>query len=168
LALRIFPDPDDFRVNSVMRAEGATQSTTIDRLRNAIKKAAKQLKRGMTVRPAPGVVFVYHSGVLAAEEREIFSALFGDLQYRFAPGQFENGVLHYGPNGVLNPGQHRSVSALVYFADRSPPMTVHNPWAHKRLPQGVFGGREWIPESDDTFRLIDNEHYHTNFNDCTK
>jgi len=157
LALRIFPDTCNFRVSSSMRAEGATRSTTIDRLRNAVKTAAKQLKRGMNARSGPGVVFVYHSGILVAEERELFSALFGDLTYSFVPGQFQSGSLHYGANGIINAGQHRSVSALTYFPNNAQPMTIHNPWAHTPLQTGVFGGREWVPESEDTLKLIEHD-----------
>jgi hypothetical protein len=158
LALRIFPDTCNFRVSSSMRAEGATRSTTVDRLRNAIKTAAKQLKRGVAARPGPGAIFVNHSGILVAEERELFSAMFGDLQYSFGPGQLQSGALHYGPNGAINAGQHRCVSALTYFPNNAKPTTIHNPWAHTPLPRGIFGGREWIPESEDRFNLIEHDH----------
>jgi hypothetical protein len=106
-------------------------------------------------RSAPAVVFIYQDHLLVAEERMVASAVFGDLQIRFNPHDRQDREWIYGPNGVWGPKQHTSISAITYFPNEGIPLTVHNFWASIKLPFGIFGGRECVPETDGTTRSID-------------
>ncbi|MFZ5791876.1 MAG: hypothetical protein ACOY3L_14385 [Pseudomonadota bacterium] len=155
LALRIFPDGKPFHIGGAGPAEGARRVRTEERIRAAIKTANKQLKRALSVREAPAVVFIYHDDLFVANDALLLSALFGDRQYVFDPNDFHNGYFCFGPNGAWTSGQHKSVSAVTYFANEGPPLTVHNPWALRPLEPGLLGNREYVPQSDGTLTLIE-------------
>lgn len=154
LGLRIFPDSQPFHISGTTPAHAATRTRTDERIRATIKAANKQLKRALIVRDVPAVVFIYHDDLFVANDMVLISALFGDRQYVFDPEDFHNGEFCFGPNGAWTSGQHRTVSAVVYFANEGPPLTVHNPWALRKLRPGVIGGREYVPQDDGTLTLI--------------
>jgi len=155
LCLQLHRSKDPFCVWGAMRAGGARVNYTRTRIRRAVSRAGPQLKRGLRFREAPTVVFIYQAGLSVAKDSQIQSALFGDLTYGFDPCDFQNDEYLFAGNALWHPSKHRSISAVVYFPNNDPPTTVHNPWATHRLPTGLFGGREYVVQSDGTLKLIE-------------
>lgn len=161
LAVQIHPDPKAFHITACFPSGPAKRLTNVKRIRKDIGNSRSKLKNGIRYREAPGVVFVFQEGIFVPDDQVIFSALFGDLTFVFPPGDLSAGHPAFGRNSVWGPKQSRTISALTYFrcfASGGLPCTIHNPHALRPVPHGIFGGREWIPESGGdpiTFHLVE-------------
>jgi hypothetical protein len=136
-------------------AEGARDVGATKRIRKAIRAANRQLKAGQRHRNAPAVLVIYDTTFPTPDDRMIRSAMFGDLVYVFPRDDFADGELRFGKNQAWQKGKHRSMSALCYLRDGAIPITLHNPWANTKLPIGVFRGREYVPDDEGNYKLID-------------
>ena len=155
LAIRVIPGQEPFHLRSVSVAEGARDVGATKRIRKAIRAANRQLKAGQRHRNAPAVLVIYDTTFPTPDDRMIRSAMFGDLVYVFPRDDFADGELRFGKNQAWQKGKHRSMSALCYLRDGAIPITLHNPWANTKLPIGVFRGREYVPDDEGNYKLID-------------
>lgn len=156
IALRILPSAERFHIGSGTRSEGMVESLTCKHIRNAMSDANDQLKNGQRHRPASGAVFIFQDRIGAANDLTFWSDLFGDRTYTFDSKNFNNGKWGYGDNANWQVSKHTSTSVAGYFRHNATPIFVHNPWAKSPLPPGVFGGVEYLPTDDGTFRRVDN------------
>jgi hypothetical protein len=127
----------------------------IERLRECVKDANKQLRNGQRYQEKPSIALVYQDDVLVPPDIVILAALYGDLTYTFPKGQTNAGQFFYGQNGVFGPNKNRAVSALSLIRNNTRPFTVHNYWAHLALPPGLLAGREVTFKDDGRFEFTD-------------
>ncbi len=94
---------------------------------------------------------VYHDFVDVPEDMMIVSALYGDLTYTFPQGRSNDGRLAFTDNGIWTRQKNRTTSALGYVRNEAQPLIVHNLWAYRQLPRGLFHTKEVFAKEDGSF-----------------
>ena len=155
VAIVIEADERPFDVLFTMLTRGATKLKNPEWIRDAVNEANEQFKNGCKFLAAPCLLILFHDGLDVPEDMLIQSGLYGDLQYQFSPGRSEAGRLIVAGNGAWNPNKNRSTSAVMYVRNGSQPLIVHNFWAHRRFPEGLFACREFVARQDGTFQETD-------------
>ncbi len=159
---------DDFRVAIVLQPDNrpfhllATTATGMaktlknpERIRDAVAEANRQLKNAIKYKIAPCLLMIFHGGIDVPEEEVITSALYGDLKYTFPRDKFDEGKLLLDGNGAWNVNKNRTTSALMYVRNKAEPIIVHNYWAHRPFPPGIFLCKEIAALANGTFRETD-------------
>lgn len=154
ISLELYPNAETFQIKSLM-VEGDDKVRNIERIRDSVKKARRQLNNGQKYKEAPSLVLIYQDGTLVSTDILIPAALYGDLTYSFLRGAPEKGDYYYGRNGVFGPDKNRSISAVSLIRNNTMPFTVHNYWAYHLLPVGLLGGREFICNDKGKFEAKD-------------
>jgi len=152
---RVITRRDDFRVAIVAESSvnkfditlaaptgGAKRLNNPERIREAVADANSQLKNALQYRSAPCLLMVFQDGLDVPDEMIIKSALYGDLKFEFPPGNPTAGKLIADRDGGWNPDKNRSTSAVMYIRNDSKPIIVHNYWADRSFPPGLFSCKE--------------------------
>lgn len=154
ISLELYPNTETFQIKSLM-VGGAHEVRNIERIRDSVKKARKQLSNGQRYREAPSLVLIYQDGPLVPPDILIPAAFYGDLTYSFPRGAPQEGDYYYGRNGVFGPDKNRAISAVSLIRNNTMPFTVHNYWAYHPLPPGLLGGREVRCNNEGKSEVID-------------
>jgi hypothetical protein len=85
----------------------------------------------------------------------IKSALYGDLKFSFPRGNPGGGKLILDKDGAWHPEKNRTTSAVLYVRNDGEPLIVHNYWAERPFPHGLFACKEISAQPDGTFREED-------------
>jgi hypothetical protein len=156
VAAEVSPDDRPFRFIATAPTGLAKKSRNPERIREAVAEANNQFKNAVKYREVPCLLMIFHDGLDVPDERIIISALYGDLKYSFSPERFEDGKLIVDRNGAWNPHKNRTTSALMYVRNGAPPLVIHNHWAERPFPPGIFLCKEIVPLDDGTFQEIEN------------
>jgi predicted XRE-type DNA-binding protein len=113
---------------SSMSGAEADNVKTVDKLRERIEDAARQLRNGQRFLGAPGVVTVYNDH-LGADHSELFRACLGDITIAINHPSLESDPPFLGKNGVMRPDKNTTVSAVTYASRHFPPVSLLNPYA---------------------------------------
>jgi len=141
ISLKLYPSTEAFQIIG-LTVGGTHDVRNVERIRDSVKKARKQLINGQKYKKVPALVLIFQEGPLVPSDIVIPSIFYGDLTYSFPGGAPEKGSYYYGRNGVFGPDKNRSISAVTLVRNNTPPFTVHNYWASYPLPPGLLGGRE--------------------------
>jgi hypothetical protein len=145
------PSADPFDIVLAMPAGGAKRLNNPERIREAVADANNQLKSVLQYKSAPCLLMVFHDGLDVPDEMIIKSALYGNLKYDFPKGDPAAGKLIADRDGAWNPDKNRSTSAVMYIRNDSKPIIVHNYWADRPFPPGVFSCKEIRTGADGKF-----------------
>lgn len=156
-AAEVSRDERPFRFIATAPTGLAKKSRNPERIREAVAEANSQFKNAIKYREAPCLLTIFHDGLDVPEERMIVSALYGDLKYSFSPERFEDGKLIVDRNGAWNPHKNRTTSAVMYVRNGGSPVVIHNYWADRPFPRGIFRCKEIVPLDDGTFQDIENQ-----------
>ncbi len=154
VSLELYPEAETFQIKSLM-VGGDYKVRNIERIRDSVKKARKQLNNAKRYKEAPSLVLIYQDGPLVPSDILIPSAFYGDLTFSFPRGKPEKGDYYYGRNGIFGPDKNRSISGVSLIRNDTMPFTVRNYWACPLLPPGLFGGREVSCNDDGKFEVKD-------------
>ena len=103
---------------------------------------------------------MFHDGLDVPDEMVIKSALYGNLKYAFPKDNPASGKLIADRDGAWNPDKNRSTSAVMYIRNDGEPIIIHNYWADRPFPPGLFSCREISTSSDGTFHHTLHEKKH--------
>jgi hypothetical protein len=145
------PDDDLFDLTLAMPTGGARRLSNPVRIREAVADANNQLKNALLYKSASCLLIVFHDGLDVPDEVIIKSALYGNLKFDFPPGNPAAGKFIADRDGAWNPDKNRSTSAVMYIRNNSEPIIVHNYWADRPFPHGVFSCKEIRAGADGKF-----------------
>jgi len=144
-------DDEPFDLMLAMPAGGAKRLNNSERIREAAADANNQLKNALRYKTAPCLLMVFHDGLDVPDEVIIKSALYGNLKFDFPPGNIAAGRLIVDRDGAWSPDKNRSTSAVMYMRNNGQPIIVHNYWADRPFPPGVFACKEISATPDGKF-----------------
>ena len=145
------PDDEPFDLMLAMPTGGAKRLNNPERIREAVADANNQFKNALQYKAAPCLLMVFHDGLDVPDEVIIQSALYGNLKFDFLPGNVASGKLIADRDGAWNPDKNRSTSAVMYIRNNGQPIIVHNYWAERPFPSGLFECKEISAGSDGKF-----------------
>lgn len=146
---------EDFSLMAAAPAGSAKRLKNPERIREVLSDANDQFKNGLRYKTAPCLLAIFHEGLDVPDDTIIKSALYGDLTFSFPPNNPGNGKLILDKDGAWNSEKNRTTSALLYVRNDSEPLIIHNYWAHRPFPPGLFACKEISPQPDGTFRESD-------------
>ena len=151
VAIVVEPSAEPFTIMLAMPTGGAKRLNNPERIREAVADANNQLKNALQYKSAPCLLMVFHDGLDVPDEMAIKSALYGNLKFEFPKSDPAAGKLIADRDGAWNPDKNRSTSAVMYIRNDSKPIIVHNHWADRPFPPGVFSCKEIRTSSDGKF-----------------
>ncbi|SRR5581483_6571109 len=154
-AMVVEPSDHPFKILLVAPVGPAKKLNNPEWIRAAVDEANEQFKNASNFRSAPSLLMLFHDGLDVPDDKIINSGLYGDLQFQFSPSAPNGGRLILAGNGAWNSNKNRSTSAVMYLRNSGRPLIVHNYWAHRRFPEGIFACREIIALENDTFQETD-------------
>lgn len=167
-ARNILTMTDDFRVGVVLQADdkpfrylataptgGAKRSRNVERIRETVSEANSQFKNAIVYKAAPTLLMIFHEGLDVSDDEIVKSALYGDLKYSFSPQKFDQGKLILDGNAAWNREKNRTTSAVMYVRNKGQPLVVHNYWATRPFPHGVFSCKDVRAVDSGTFSETD-------------
>jgi hypothetical protein len=154
-AIAADPYEEAFAIIAAMQMGPARKLKNPERIRDAVKDANEQFENGLKYRDGPCLLAVFHDGPDVPDETAIKSALYGDLKYVFPKENPGAGQLVLDGNGALHPERRRETSAVLSVRNGGTPLIVHNLWANKKLPEGLFACREILALPDGTFKEVE-------------
>jgi hypothetical protein len=122
-----------FRFPGIMLTGPARKLTTVEKVRNAAKKANSQFKSARRCRIAPCLLMVFQDGIFVQEPWAFASAFYGDRVIEFGTGR-----RLFGLNGLWSATANRTTSAASLIRNNGAPMLIPNPWATVPIPAGVL------------------------------
>lgn len=144
-----------FSLVSAGSALPAKRLKNAERIRAILSNANDQLKNGRRYEDAPCLLTVFHDGLDVPDNAIIMSALYGNLKFAFAKVRPNEGELVFDKDGGWTPEKNRTTSADLYIRNGGEPPIVHNYWAQRPFPTGLFGCREVSLQPNGTFQEID-------------
>jgi hypothetical protein len=147
--------PEKFTLMAAARAGPIKRLRNPERIRDVLNDANGQFKNGLKYKKAPCLLAIFHEGLDVPEEAIIKSALYGNLKFSFPEGNPGEGKLILDKDGAWNPEKNRTTSAVLYVRNGGDPLIVHNYWAERPFPRGLFACKEILAQPDGTFREED-------------
>ena len=144
-------DDTPFEVIAVMTTGGAKKLDNQGRIREAVSEANDQFKNAIYYRTGPCLLMIFQDGLDVPDEVIIKSALYGNLKYEFPQGHPEKGRLIADKDGAWNSTKNRTTGAVLYVRNSGEPLIIHNYWADRPLPAGLFSCREIATLPNGTF-----------------
>jgi hypothetical protein len=144
--------PERFSLMAAAPTGPAKRLKNPERIREVLSDANDQFKNGLKYKTVPCLLVIFHEGLDVPDDAIIKSALYGDLKYSFRRENPEEGKLILDKDGAWNPEKNRTTSAVLYVRNDSEPLIIHNYWAYRPFPPGVFSCREISVQPDGTFR----------------
>lgn len=142
VAIVVWKHPERFSLISASPALSAKRLKNPERIREVLSDANGQFKNGTKYKDAPCVLTIFHDGLDVPDETIIASALYGNLKYAFPKRQPDKGKLVFDKDGGWTPEKNRTTSAVLYVRNGGEPLLIHNHWARRPLPPGLFSCRE--------------------------
>jgi hypothetical protein len=149
------PDPEPFEIMGTMQTGKAKRLKNPDRIRDAVKDATEQFENGLRYKAGPCLLMIFHDGLDVPDITIIKSALYGNLKFVFPKGKPEAGALQLDDHGAFNPDRRRETSAVLFVRNGGALIIIHNRWALRKFPRGLFLCKEIIALNDGTFQEID-------------
>ena len=147
--------PEKFSLMAAAPAGPAKRLKNPERIREVLSDANDQFKNGLKYKAAPCLLVIFHEGLDVPDDAIVKSALYGDLKFSFPLGDPEQGKLILDKDGAWNPEKNRTTSAVLYVRNDSEPLIIHNYWAYRPFPAGLFDCKEISVQPDRTFRESD-------------
>jgi hypothetical protein len=144
-----------FEIVSAVRTGAARRLKTVSRIRDVVSDANEQAKNGNAYKEAPSVTVVFQDGPDVPDDTIVKSALYGDLKYVATKSNPASGHLALEGDGAWNSTKNRSTSAVIYIRNNRAPIVIHNYWAHRPLPVGLFSCLEISVGADGHFQEND-------------
>ena len=142
MAIVVSKHPDRFTLLTATWALPARRLKNPERIREVLSDANDQFKNGTKYKDKPCLLAVFHEGLDVPDEAIIKSAFYGNLKFAFPKGQSEKGKLILDKDGGWTPEKNRTTSAVLYVRNGGEPLLIHNYWARKPFPLGLFGCKE--------------------------
>lgn len=142
VAVVIFSSDMIFDVVTVMITGGMRRLDNSSRIRDTVGEANDQFKNAIKYKTAPCLLMIFHDGLDVPDDVIIKSALYGNLQFQFPKGSPEKGKWIVNEDGAWNSTKNRTTSAVMYVRNSGEPLIIHNYWADRPLPAGIFLCRE--------------------------
>jgi hypothetical protein len=142
VAIVVWKHPDRFSLISAAPALPAKRLKNPERIREVLSAANDQFKNGTKYKDAPCLLTMFHDGLDVPDETIIKSAFYGNLKFAFPKGQPDKGKLVFDKDGGWTPEKNRTTSAVIYVRNGGKPLLVHNYWARKPFPAGLFECKE--------------------------
>ncbi|WP_035981361.1 hypothetical protein [Bradyrhizobium sp. STM 3843] len=155
LAIVVWKHTDQFSLITAASALPAKRLKTPQRIREVLSDANDQFKNGTRYKNAPCLLTIFHDGLDVPDKAIIASGLYGNLKFSYPERQPERGKLVLDKDGGWTRDKNRTTSAVLYVRNDGEPLLIHNRWAHKRLPAGLFSCKEISLLQNGTFREID-------------
>jgi hypothetical protein len=155
VAIVVQRHPERFSLRAAAPAGQVRRLKNPDRIREVLSDANDQFKNGLNYRTAPCLLAIFHDGLDIPDDAIIKSALYGNLAFSFPKGKPEQGKVIFDKDGAWNPEKNRTTSAVLYVRNDSEPLVIHNHWAQRPFPPGLFACREISMLSNGTFRESD-------------
>lgn len=154
-AIAAYPNEEKIKILSAMPTGAARRLNNVERIREAVSDANEQVKNGNTYKAAPGVTVIFHDGLDVPDDAIIKSALYGNLKYVAPKEDPAAGKLILEGDGAWNSTKNRTTSAVMYVRNGGAPVIIHNHWAERPLPVGLFSCREISVAEDGSFHETD-------------
>jgi hypothetical protein len=142
VAIVVHPSDEPFEIITAMPTGAARRLKNPERIRDAVSDANSQLKNATAYKAAPCLLMIFHDGLDVPDDAIIESALYGNLKYAFSKEQPEKGKLILDKDGAWNSTKNRTTSAVMYVRNNGEPLIIHNHWADRPLPAGLFQCKE--------------------------
>ena len=155
VAVVIYPHDKPLKVLTATFTGPGNRLKNPERIREAVSDANNQLKNAVQYEPAPGVLLIFHDGLDVPDEVIIESALYGDLKYTGRKGTPNQGKLVLDGDGAWNRDKNRTTGAVVYVRNNGEPIVIHNYWARRPLPAGIFKCKEIAARRNGKFEEVD-------------
>jgi hypothetical protein len=155
VAIAIHPSEGAFEIVSAMPTGAARRLNNVARIREAVRDANEQVKNANAYKAAPSITLIFQDGLDVPEDTVIKSALYGDLTYVAPKDDPASGSLVLEGDGAWNSTKNRTTSAVMYVRNGGEPMIVHNYWAERPLPAGLFSCKEVTVTENGTFNEVD-------------
>ncbi len=155
VAKAVHPHEADFEIVSAVPTGGARRLDNIERIREVVRDANDQCKYANLYKQAPSVTIVFHDGLDVPDDTIVKSALYGNLYYVAPKTDPAGGKLILEGDGAWNSTKNRTTSAVMYVRNGVEPVIVHNHWAERPLPAGLFGCREISVTNGGSFQEAD-------------
>jgi hypothetical protein len=141
-ALVIEKSDQPFELRDVADLEGG-EVPLRKSIRDHVTGSDKLLRAGMRTRPSPSMTAIFLSGPETVTEEALIPALYGDMTYWWGSDKADHET-----NGAFRPEQNTATSAVSLIQRNSRPITVHNAWAARPLPNGLLRGQDLRPGSN--------------------
>jgi hypothetical protein len=155
LALAVHSNQSEFEIVSAIPTGAARRLNNVARIREAVSDANEQVKNASTYKAAPGVTMIFQDGLDVPDDTIIKSALYGDLKYVAPKDDPANGNLILEGDGAWNSTKNRTTSAVIYVRNGGEPVLIHNYWAERPLPAGLFSCKEVSVTKNGTFHEVE-------------
>ena len=155
VAIAAYSSETPFEIVSAMPTGAARRLGNVARIRDAVSDANEQVKNANTYKAAPSVTVIFQDGLDVPVDAIIESALYGNLKYVAPIGDPTSGKLILEGDGVWNSTKNRTTSAVMYVRNDGEPVIIHNYWADRPLPAGLFSCREISVAKDGSFHETD-------------
>jgi hypothetical protein len=155
VAIAIHPQDMEFDIVSAAPTGPAQRLNNVERIREAVSDANEQIKNGNTFKEAPGTTIIFHDGLDVPDDVIIESALYGNLKYQAPKDDPGSGKLILEGDGAWNSTKNRTTSAVMYVRNGGERVIIHNYWAERPLPAGLFRCREISVAKDGSFQETD-------------
>jgi len=147
--------PETFSLMAAAPAGPVKRLRNPERIREVLSDANDQFKNGLKYKRAPCLLAIFHEGLDVPDDAIIKSALYGNLKFSFPGGNPSQGKVILDKDGAWNPEKNRTTSAVLYVRNDSEPLIIHNSWADRPFPRGLFACKEISLQSDGSFRETD-------------
>jgi hypothetical protein len=117
-------------------------------------EANDQFKNAINYKEEPCLLMIFQDGLDVPDDTIMKSALYGNLKYEFPKGHLEKGKLIVDQDGAWNSTKNRTTSAVMYVRNLGEPVVIHNYWADRPLPAGIFSCREIAVLPNGTFEEV--------------
>jgi hypothetical protein len=155
VAIAVYRKDSEFEIVSAMPTGASRRLNNVDRIREVVSDANEQAKNANAYKSAPAVTLIFQDGLDVPDDTIIKSALYGDLKYVAPKDDPAGGTLVLEGDGVWNSTKNQTTSAVMYVRNGGEPTIVHNYWADRPLPSGLFACREISVKKDGTFQQAD-------------
>jgi len=154
VAVVTYPDDTPFEVVMAMPTGPAQKLDNPGRIRETVGQANDQFKNAINYKEAPRLLMIFQDGLDVPDDTIIKSALYGNLKYEFPKGHPKKGRLIVDQDGTWNSTKNRTTSAVMYVRNLGEPVVIHNYWADRPLPAGIFSCREIAVLPNGTFEQV--------------
>jgi hypothetical protein len=155
VAIALHKSDSEFEIVSAVPTGAARRLDNVARIRDLVSDANEQVKNANTYKAAPGVTLIFQDGLDVPDDAIIKSALYGDLKYVAPKDDPAAGKLILEGDGIWNATKNQTTSAVMYVRNGGEPTIIHNFWAERPLPSGLFACREISVKQDGTFQEVD-------------
>lgn len=142
VAIVVSKNSDRFSLITAASALPAKRLKNPQRIREVLSDANDQFKNGTKYKNIPCLLTIFHDGLDVPDETIIKSALYGNLKFVLPKGHPDKGKLIFDKDGGWTPEKNRTTGAVLYVRNGGQPLLVHNYWAQKPFPTGLFECKE--------------------------